>query len=301
MIQVPSTLERPTVIAEVGCNHRGEVETARDIICAAKAAGADVVKFQKRNPKECLSPDDYAAPHPAPWQSYGSTYGEHRERLEFGIEVHKELKLFAEGLGIKWSSSVWDVTSAREVIGLEPDFIKIPSAHNQDSRLLSALCEEFSGDIHVSCGMADYQEIEELVLAVASKGRSSSLVLYACTSGYPIENADACVLEVERLRRLYVETGRAKAVGYSGHHKGASNVDVPAYIAGATFFERHFTLDRTWKGTDHAASLEPHGLAVLCRDLRVAALAWRRKDPEVLPVEQIQRAKLKKHRSFSFS
>jgi N-acetylneuraminate synthase len=279
------------IIAEIGCNHMGQLEIAKRMISvAAVECRADVAKFQKRNNRELLSPRQYAAPHPNPGNSYGDSYGAHREALEFTVEQHAELKAFCEEKGIVYSSSVWDLTSAKEIAGLNPVLIKIPSATNLNFELQEWLCENYSGEIHVSTGMTTRDEIDAIVGFYDERGRAKDVVLYACTSGYPVAFEDLCLREVSRLKEAY--GGRVKQIGFSGHHLGIS-ADIAALTLGASWVERHFTLDRTWKGTDHAASLEPDGLRRLGRDLRnvETALTYKRKD--VLDVEEEQRKKLK--------
>ncbi|MBQ7283478.1 MAG: N-acetylneuraminate synthase family protein, partial [Oscillospiraceae bacterium] len=126
-----STYNKPFVIAEIGCNHMGQMEIARDLIrTAAHFCKADAVKFQKRCNKELLTPEQYNAPHPNPVNSYGDTYGAHREFLEFTADQHRQLKEWCDEAGIEYSTSVWDLTSAKEIAPLNPRFIKIPSACN---------------------------------------------------------------------------------------------------------------------------------------------------------------------------
>lgn len=183
-----------------------------------------------------------------------------------------------------------DLTSAREIASLNPTLIKIPSATNANSRLLAYLCDNFGGEIHVSVGMTTRQEEEQLVAFIDSKGRARDLVLYSCTSGYPVAFEDICLNEITRLRTAY--GSRVKSIGFSGHHLGIA-ADVAAMTLGAEWVNGHFTLDRTWKGTDHAASLEPDGMRRLTRDLRNVAKALAYKQTELLEVEREQRAKLK--------
>ena len=121
-------------------------------------------------------------------------------------------------------------------------------------------------------------------------GRNKDLIIYSCTSGYPVPPEDVCLLEILRLKEEYKD--RVKAIGFSGHHNGIA-LDIGAYTLGAEYFERHFTLDRTWKGTDHAASLEPDGMRRLKRDLQNVGKALTYKSQEILPIEQVQRDKLK--------
>jgi sialic acid synthase len=286
-----NTYKAPYVIAEIGCNHKGEMEIAKELIKIAKIfSNADAVKFQKRNNKELLTEEQYNAPHPNSSNSYGDTYGAHREYLEFDVNQHAELKKYCEDLGIVYSTSVWDTTSAKEIASLEPEFIKIPSACNNNYDMLGWLCDNYKGEIHISTGMTTKGETEELVNFFIEKGRNQDLVLYNCTSGYPVPFEDVCLLDITLLIEKYGD--KVKHIGFSGHHLGIA-VDVAAYTLGANVIERHYTLDRTWKGTDHAASLEPEGLRKLCRDLKAVHKALRFKSQDILPIEQVQRDKLK--------
>jgi len=281
----------PRIVAEIGCNHKGDFEIARDMIkTAAGFCHVDVVKFQKRDNKTLLTPEQYGAPHPNPANAYGETYGLHREALEFTLDQHRELQQICREAGVEYSCSVWDVISAREIASLDPVHIKVPSASNLNWPMLDVLTQSYGGEIHVSLGMTTHAEEDEIVGYFEKKGRAKNLVLYACTSGYPVPFEDICLFEITRLREKF-ET-RVKAIGFSGHHLGIA-ADVAALALGAEWFERHFTLDRTWKGTDHAASLEPDGLRKLCRDLRAVKKSLRAKSAEVLPIEEATRAKLK--------
>ena len=152
---------KPCLIAEIGCNHKGDMEIAKELIKVASIyCKADVVKFQKRCNHELLTVDQYNAPHPNPINSYGKTYGEHREFLEFTVEQHKELKEYCEQMNIIYSTSVWDITSAKEITKLNPQFIKIPSASNNEYLMLEWLCDNYGGEIHVSLGMTTHEEEE---------------------------------------------------------------------------------------------------------------------------------------------
>lgn len=283
--------KKPYVIAEIGCNHKGEMEIAKELIKIAKIfCNADSVKFQKRNNKELLTEDQYNAPHPNPANSYGDTYGAHREYLEFDVNQHAELKAYCEELGITYSTSVWDTTSAKEIASLNPEYIKIPSACNNNYDMLGWLCDNYKGEIHISTGMTTKGEADDLVNFFIEKGRNKDLVLYNCTSGYPVPFEDVCLLDINLLIEKYGD--KVKHIGFSGHHLGIA-VDVAAYTLGANVIERHYTLDRTWKGTDHAASLEPEGLRKLCRDLKAVSKALSFKSQDILPIEQVQRDKLK--------
>ena len=283
--------KKPYVIAEIGCNHKGDMEIAKELIKIAKIfCNADSVKFQKRNNKELLTEDQYNAPHPNPANSYGDTYGAHREYLEFDVNQHAELKAYCEEIGIVYSTSVWDTTSAKEIASLNPEYIKIPSACNNNYDMLGWLCDNYKGEIHISTGMTTKGEANDLVNFFIEKGRNNDLVLYNCTSGYPVPFEDVCLLDINLLIEKYGD--KVKHIGFSGHHLGIA-VDVAAYTLGANVIERHYTIDRTWKGTDHAASLEPEGLRKLCRDLKAVSKALSFKSQDILPIEQVQRDKLK--------
>lgn len=282
---------KPFVIAEAGCNHMGKMEIAKDMIeTAAHFCKVDAIKFQKRCPKELLTPEQYNAPHPHPENSYGDTYGAHREFLEFSVEQHAQLKEWCEQAGIIYSTSVWDMTSAKEIASLKPIFIKIPSACNTHFEMLQWLCDNYGGEIQLSFGMTSHEEEEQIVKLFETNGREKDLVIFCCTSGYPVPFKDVCLLEINRIREKYEK--RVKAVGFSGHHLGIA-VDIAAYTLGANIIERHYTLDRTWKGTDHAASLEPDGIRKLARNLNAVYDALSYKKTDILPIEQVQREKLK--------
>ncbi|MDA8911049.1 N-acetylneuraminate synthase family protein [Crocinitomicaceae bacterium] len=283
--------KKPYIIAEIGCNHKGDISIAKELIKVASVfANCDAVKFQKRNNRELLTEKQYTTPHPNPINSYGKTYGEHREFLEFSLEQHKELKEFCDEFQIEYSTSVWDLTSAKEITSLDPKFIKIPSACNNNFIMLKWLCENYKGEIHISTGMTTKKEIEELIVFFETYNRNKDLVIYNCTSGYPVPFSDICLLDIEILKEKY--KGKVKSIGFSGHHLGIA-ADIAAYTLGAHIIERHYTLDRTWKGTDHSASLEPMGLRKLSRDLNNVHKALKFKEKDILDIEAVQRTKLK--------
>ncbi len=282
-------IRRPLFVAEIGCNHTGDIAIAKQMIVVAKTCGADVAKFQKRCARELLTPEQYNAPYDNP-NSYGRTYGEHREFLEFDAATHAELKEYAESHGIDYSTSVWDMTSAREIAAIKPKFIKIPSACGNHIAMLEFLRDEYAGEVHLSAGMSTIEELDATVNIF--KRCPERVVLYSCTSGYPVPFKDVCLLEVLRLKQRYERTGRVKSIGFSGHHNGIA-IDVGVSIMGVSVIERHFTLDRAWKGSDHAASLAPDGFGRLTRDVRHLADAWSLKSRDILPIEEVQRKKLK--------
>ena len=153
------------------------------------------------------------------------------------------------------------------------------------------LRDEYQGEVHLSFGMTSKDEEKEIIQFFEETNQAKDrLVVYSCTSGYPVPFPDVCLLEISRLKKEYGD--RVKAIGFSGHHLGIA-IDNAAYTLGATWIEIHFTKDRTWKGTDHAASLEPTGLRKLSRDIKATFAALRYKSADILPIEQVQRDKLK--------
>jgi N-acetylneuraminate synthase len=159
--------------------------------------------------------------------------------------------------------------------------------------VLDYLCKNYKGKIHLSLGMTTKNEEEKIVNFFESKNKNKDLILYACTSAYPVDSANVCLLEIKRLVEKYKVTKKVLDIGFSGHHNGIA-LDMAAYTLGANYIERHFTLDRTWKGTDHAASIEPDGMRRLKRNLEELYLALNYKNQEVLEIEKSTRKKLKK-------
>ena len=284
--------KKPTVIAEIGCNHMGSIKLAKKLIKAAKYCGADYVKFQKRNNKYLLG-SKYDDPHPVEENSFGKSYGLHRDFLEFNISDHIKLINYCKKEEIKYAVSVWEKKSAEEFIILQKylDYIKVPSACNTDFELLEILANKFKKKIHISLGMTKRKEIEEIFNFFKKKNRSKDIIIYHCCSSYPAKFEDLNLLNINRYLEKYKNYFRE--IGYSGHHLGIA-ADIAAYTLGANLIERHFTIDRTLKGTDHAASLEPDGLKKLCRDLNSIFLSLKYNiNNKVLKNEMLIRKKLK--------
>ncbi len=280
-------------VAEVGCNHQGNLNLAFKMIDnLVNFCGVKYVKFQKRNPKELLSKKKYNMPHPVPANSFGKTYGLHREKLEFNFKQHKKIQSYCKKKKIEYMCSAWDITSLKQLIKLRVKHLKIPSACNNNEELLSYLFKKFNGYIHISLGMTTKQEEEKIVNMSKKYKKNKRLILYACTSDYPVMHKDICLLEISRLRKKYEK--KICAVGFSGHHQGISS-DIAAGTLGAKWIERHFTLDRTLKGTDHAASLEPDGARRVKRDLDLLLESLTYKRTKILNCEIKQRKKLKFH------
>lgn len=272
------------VIAEIGCAHIGSLKRAKRLALLAKHAGANVLKTQKRNPKESTNKELWDKPHPNKRFAYGDTYLEHRINVELSIDDHNELKQYCEQLGLIYTSSVWDITSTKDIISLNPQFIKVPSACNTNFKIINMLLNNYSGDIHISTGMLTSVEREELCKKL--KKHKDRIVIYHCTSGYPVPFSKLYLLSITDLCKWF------NRVGYSNHGYGIATEPV-AYSLGARYFERHFIDDRTFAHTDAASSLEPQGLSKMIRDLEAVSKALEYKPYSLDKIEQEQKDKLK--------
>lgn len=276
------------IVAEIGATHLGSVSRAKDLCLLAKKSGADYVKSQKRNPEESTPEEIKHKPHPNPHFAYGATYLEHRQNLELTIEQHREINEYCKSIGIEYTSSVWDITSAKEIITLNPSFIKIPSACNNHKELIYLLFHEYTGQVHISTGMTSPEEMEMLSLFASLYGKR--MVIYHCTSAYPCPFEKLYLLEIPKLLQEFKKFG--VEIGFSNHARGIAS-DVAAYALGAEWIERHVIDDRTVRHTDAAASLEADGLKKLCRDLDAVWRAMTEKPKQMDDLELEQRKKLK--------
>ena len=270
------------LIAEVGCNHQGDIKKAQEMIFQAKACGCNFVKFQKREPRLQFSPEKYNAPHPNPQNAFGETYGEHRENLEFSRDEHKFLMEYATSIGIEYSCSVFDVVSAQKIMDINPKHIKIPSPVNNNLALVELIAKNFNGIIHVSLGMTTKEEEHSLISILEKYGKLANVVLYHCVSAYPTLNNDISLLEILRLKNQY--SNKIKNVGISSHHMDYLP-DCLALALGAKYIERHFTFDKTAKGSDHKISLNYTEMANLSEKLQKSSLTLRYKEKEILDCE----------------
>ena len=246
-------------IAEAGVNHNGNIELAKRLVKVAVAAGADAVKFQKRSVKDILIAEALVKPYTGP-NSLGITYGEHREKLELSEDDYRGLAKYAKGLGIAFLASVWDKGSADFLESLDIPAFKIPSADLTNLPLLEYVAKKGKPMI-VSTGMSTLEEIREAVGTILEY--NEQLILLHCVSNYPCEPQEVNLRVMETLRREF-----GVLVGYSGHEKTGWAVTEAAVALGAVVVERHFTLDRTMPGPDHAGSLEPFGLERLIAHIR---------------------------------
>lgn len=284
--------KKPIFVAELCCNHMGSVEIAKIMIDLAKEAGADIVKFQKRDIKTWTlrKPEIYNAPHINLENSFGATYKQHREILEFTFAQHKELKKYCDKSNIEYSASVWDVKSAKQICSLKPRIIKVASPCNCNYQMLKWLCNNYNGEIHLSLGMTSKKETENIVEFFIKNKREKDLYLYICTSGYPVKYEDMCILEIKNLIEKYGKV--IKGIGFSGHHIGTI-VDISAYTLGANIIERHFTIDKNLKGTDQKVALTKEEFQKLISDIEIIRKTLTYKKKDILDVEINNKEKLK--------
>jgi sialic acid synthase SpsE len=254
-----SSVHPALIVAEIGLNHCGQVDRALRLIEAAAEAGADAVKFQKRDPRQLLTSEAYNQPYFNSGNSFGLTYGEHREALEFDIEVYKDLRAAASELGVQFFASVWDINSLEDMIALNIPAIKIPSPDLTDEPLLTVAAQ--SGiPIFISTGMSKIEEIDRSVELLTKY--NAPFVLFHCISIYPTPADQARLATIRHFSSRY-----KVPVGYSGHEMEPT-IAVAARCLGACVIEKHFTMDRSWKGGDQAISLLPQELARITEDVR---------------------------------
>jgi sialic acid synthase len=246
------------VIAEIGHNHQGDVEKCKELFRQAKDCGASAVKLQKRDNETLFTRAAYNRPYDNE-NSFGQTYGQHREFLEFGMDEYRELKAYARDLDIHFFSTAFDIPSADFLEELDIPFYKIASADLTNIPLLTHVAR-FGKPMIVSTGGGTMADVERAYRAIMSI--NPQLCLLQCTAAYPADFADLDLRVIETYRARFPDV----VVGFSGHDSGIAMATV-AYILGARVVEKHFTLNRAMKGTDHAFSLEPVGLRKLVRDL----------------------------------
>jgi len=272
------------VIAEAGINHQGDIKIAKKLIDVAADAGADSVKFQKRDVKSLLTQEGYDKEYDNP-NSFGKTYGKHREALELSEKDFKGLKKYTESKGLIFLASPWDVVSADFLESLGILAYKMASADLNNLPFLKHVAKKKKPMI-ISTGMADLQDVKnafELITKINSK-----VAILQCTSTYPCD-FDEINLNVLKTYQQHFNC----PIGYSGHEKGIA-IPIAAIAMGAKIVERHFTLDRTMRGGDHAASLEPTGLSKMIRDIRATEKAFGSSEKTRMKSEIPVEKKLKK-------
>jgi len=269
------------IIAEIGINHNGDIEIAKQLIDVAVETGCDAVKFQKRTPEICVPEEQKSIPRETPWGTM--TYFDYKKRIEFEQKEFEQIDAYAKKIGIDWFASPWDVPSVDFLEGFKVPCQKIASACLTDSELLSSINKTKTTTI-LSTGMSSMQEIDKAVSLL----NDVPLAIAQATSTYPAEASELNLRAIQTFAEKY-----KVPVGYSGHERGLQ-VTIAAVALGATFIERHITLDRSMWGTDHSASLEPEGLKKLVRDIRIIELALGDGKKKVYDSEIPIRAKLRR-------
>jgi sialic acid synthase len=255
---------KPYLIAEVGHNHQGKLEVAIELIRTAAANGANAVKFQKRDNKILFTKKAFNSPY-VNENSYGPTYGEHREALEFGKKEYQECMGLASELGIDFFATAFDLPSVDFLMDIDVPAIKVASGDLKSLQLLKYLAQTMKPLI-ISTGGA---KIEDVLRAHETISEfHSNFAILQCTAGYPPKYEELNLRVIDTYRNLFPDN----VIGYSGHDSGIAMALV-SYILGARVIEKHFTLNRAMKGTDHSFSLEPKGLNKLVRDLDRAFVA----------------------------
>jgi len=252
------------VIAEVGHNHQGSLETAKKLFRAAKESGANAVKLQKRHNKMLFTRSMYEQPYDNE-NSFGPTYGAHREALEFGEDQYRELQQYAKEIGICFFATAFDFPSADFLAKLNMPAYKMASGDLRNIPLLKYVAQ-IGKPMFVSTGGASLEDVQRAYDAIIPINRQ--ICIMQCTANYPAEPEDLNLRVLETYRRNFPQA----LVGLSDHQSGIAMALV-GYILGARVIEKHFTLNRAARGTDHAFSLEPVGLRKLVRDLRRARIS----------------------------
>lgn len=271
------------IIAEIGINHNGSLEFAKQMILAAHTAGVDAVKFQKRTPELCVPEHQRNQMRETPWGYI--TYLDYRYKVEFGQEDYQEIERYCKELGIAWLASSWDIPSVEFMEQFNPPAHKIPSALLTDHALLRAY-RATGRPLILSTGMSTLDEIKESVALLGEE----NLILCHTTSSYPCPPDELNLRMVQTLRGMF-----NCPVGYSGHEVGL----VPSAVAvalGACLVERHITLDRAMWGSDQSASVEPQGIERLVKYIRVTEQAL---GDGVKQVYDSEKSSLSKLRRFS--
>jgi N-acetylneuraminate synthase len=271
------------VIGEIGINHNGNIEIAKNLILAAKKAGVDAVKFQKRTPEICVPLEQQSQMRDTPWGYI--TYLEYRHKVEFGFDEYQEIARYAREVGIDWFASAWDIPSLEFMEKFDPPTHKIASALLTDKELLRAH-RDTGKPLILSTGMSTMQQIREAVEILGE----DRLLLCHTTSSYPCPPEELNLSMIKTLKENF-----NCPIGYSGHEVGL----VPTAIAvamGACLVERHITLDRSMWGSDQSASVEPQGLSTLVKYIRVTEKAL---GDGVKHVYDSEKSSLSKLRRFS--
>ena len=265
------------IIAEIGINHNGDIDIAKKLIDVAYLSGCDYVKFQKRNPDICVPDDMKDSVKETPWGIM--SYLEYKHRMEFDRDEYDIIDRYCKSKGIKWFASVWDEDSI-DFMSKYTDIMKIPSALiTQDNLLYHA--REKSRYLMVSTGMSDEEEIEHAVKI------SNPDLIFHTNSTYPSPIEELNLNYINWLKEKYPN----KEIGYSGHEFGLVTT-YAAVVKGAEWIERHITLERTMWGSDHMASVEPHGMIKLVKDIRSIEKSMGTKSPRKVYDSELEKREM---------
>tara|TARA_B110000211_G_scaffold234565_1_gene304787 strand:+ start:2629 stop:3453 length:825 start_codon:yes stop_codon:yes gene_type:complete len=254
-------MKKTYIIAEIGINHNGYLELAKQLIDLAAVAGCDAVKFQKRNPDVCVPEHQKQKIRETPWGNM--SYIDYKHKVEFSKKEYDEINLYCKEKEISWSASPWDVDSLNFIMQYDIPWIKIPSAMITNEDLMIA-ASKTGKKIIFSTGMSTYEEIDQAVKWL----KNCEIVMLHCNSSYPALLEDLNLSCIKTLKERY-----ECEVGYSGH-EFRLGTSVSAVYLGATYIERHITLDRTMWGSDHMASVEPQGLIKMVKGIRELEIAY---------------------------
>lgn len=268
--------KQPFVIAEIGHNHQGSIKIAKQLILSAKESGASAVKFQKRNNKKLYTKELYDQIYDHP-NSYAKTYGKHREALEFSFKQFKELSDYAKKIDIIFFATPFDFDSVDFLEKLKVPCYKIASADLVNIPLQNYIASK-NKTIFLSTGGGNMSDVLRAYNNIYKKNKK--LAILHCTASYPAEIKDMNLRVIEVLKKKFPKI----PIGLSDHENGIDAAPI-AYMLGARIFEKHFTLNRAWKGTDQAFSLEPQGLKKLVRNLNRIETLLGSKNKSILPSE----------------
>jgi N-acetylneuraminate synthase len=269
------------VIAEIGLNHNGSVDIAKQLIDVAVEAGAQAVKFQKRTPEISTPEHMKSTPRETPWGTM--TYLEYRYRVEFEQEQYSEIDKYCKSVGVDWFASPWDEPSVDFLESMNVVAYKIASASVTDLGMLGQI-KETGKPVILSTGMSTIEQIDK---AVETLGKDNLSLMHA-TSTYPLPPEEANIRMITTLKERY-----GVPVGYSGHETGLQ-ISIAAVALGAVSVERHITMDRAMWGSDHGASLEPKGFVSLVRDIRILEQAMGDGVKRIYPGELAPLSKLRR-------
>lgn len=271
-------------IAEIGQNHQGSLKIAKQLVDSLIGTGVSAIKTAKRDIDTCLSEEQKSQLYDNP-NSFGRTYYEHRKALELSLDEFNELKLYSELKGFDFISSFTDLNSLNFLTDINLDCLKIASQRMADLKLLEEASNKNITTI-ISTGMSSIEEVDNVIEIFDSVDK----YLLQCTSTYPCPDNEINLNVINTLRDRYKD--KINGVGFSGHHSGIAP-DLAAYMLGSKIIERHYTLDRSMKGTDHPASLEIKGVQMIMKFINQMKVSMGSYDKKILESEKYAMNKLR--------